>query len=507
MAKISLADFSSLQYDASATNNLNNNNAAIETAMENTLSRDGTSPNNMNAVLDMNSNRIINLPAPGGASDPVRLQDVTGSPTIALSITLAGDVTSPTGNGTLTTTIANNAVTNAKMADNSVDTAELVDGSVTAAKLATIADGTVLSNVSGGVATPSANTLTQVLDGTTSNTQGSILYRGASAWSALGPGTSGQVLSTNGAGANPSWVTGGGGGGTNLTPEDFGCVGNGTTDDTTNFQAFITACAGNTGVMTPGKTYILSNRILFPSNVTLYGYGSTVKAPVTGPTLSAQFHLTDATGGTLPGPNNCNIFGVTINGNAVARRAGGAFAGVGQYAGIYVYSCNYTHIKDCTVIDAEGDCFGIGGGFHVGSNLSQNALFENCFGSVAGRNIYSIFGGLFVDFVNCYGQNATYGHANGNISYGWDFEPDSAASSNAVCSAINCKAVGCTTTGIGFNNTLGTNSQMQVVSCYTQSCGVGYYTTPGTPQKIIGCRTLGNTVNYTNTTEVLASFP
>lgn len=39
-------------------------------------------------------------------------------------------------------------------------------------------------------------------------TQGSILYRGASAWAALGPGTNGQVLQTQGAGADPQWVSG-----------------------------------------------------------------------------------------------------------------------------------------------------------------------------------------------------------------------------------------------------------------------------------------------------------
>jgi len=39
-----------------------------------------------------------------------------------------------------------------------------------------------------------------------SSTQGSILYRNATTWVALGPGTSGQFLSTNGAGANPSWA-------------------------------------------------------------------------------------------------------------------------------------------------------------------------------------------------------------------------------------------------------------------------------------------------------------
>jgi hypothetical protein len=38
-------------------------------------------------------------------------------------------------------------------------------------------------------------------------TQGDILFRSATNWTRLGPGTSGQVLRTNGAGANPSWVT------------------------------------------------------------------------------------------------------------------------------------------------------------------------------------------------------------------------------------------------------------------------------------------------------------
>jgi hypothetical protein len=37
--------------------------------------------------------------------------------------------------------------------------------------------------------------------------QGDILFRSATAWTRLAPGTSGQVLRTNGAGANPSWAT------------------------------------------------------------------------------------------------------------------------------------------------------------------------------------------------------------------------------------------------------------------------------------------------------------
>jgi hypothetical protein len=41
---------------------------------------------------------------------------------------------------------------------------------------------------------------------TISSTQGTILYRNASAWVALGTGTAGQRLKTNGASANPAWV-------------------------------------------------------------------------------------------------------------------------------------------------------------------------------------------------------------------------------------------------------------------------------------------------------------
>lgn len=59
MAKApSLTDLTS-QYSAQST--VNNNNAKIEDAFENTLSRDGSSPNQMEADLDMNSNNLLNV--------------------------------------------------------------------------------------------------------------------------------------------------------------------------------------------------------------------------------------------------------------------------------------------------------------------------------------------------------------------------------------------------------------------------------------------------------------
>lgn len=76
MAKLTLNDVTNLRDFTTAETTINNNWAAIETAVEKTLSRDGTSPNQMTASLDMNSNQVINLPFPTSSNSPVRLRDV-----------------------------------------------------------------------------------------------------------------------------------------------------------------------------------------------------------------------------------------------------------------------------------------------------------------------------------------------------------------------------------------------------------------------------------------------
>jgi hypothetical protein len=76
MSKIILDDLVNLQNEQSACATINNNNAILEAAIDNTLSRDGEAPNQMEADIDMNSNRILNLPAPLGVDEPLRLQDL-----------------------------------------------------------------------------------------------------------------------------------------------------------------------------------------------------------------------------------------------------------------------------------------------------------------------------------------------------------------------------------------------------------------------------------------------
>lgn len=58
---------------------------------------------------------------------------------------------------------------------------------------------------SGGITSGAIDTLL-------GSTQGMIMYRNATTWVALSPGTNGYVLTSGGAAANPSWAAGGGGG-------------------------------------------------------------------------------------------------------------------------------------------------------------------------------------------------------------------------------------------------------------------------------------------------------
>jgi len=115
----------------------------------------------------------------------------SGTNTGDQTITLTGDVTG-SGTGSFAATIASSAVTNAKLAN--------------------MTASTIKARVTGSTGAPEDATLSQVLDLVGSAAQGDILYRGASTWTRLGAGTSGQYLQTQGAAANPQWATVSGGG-------------------------------------------------------------------------------------------------------------------------------------------------------------------------------------------------------------------------------------------------------------------------------------------------------
>ena len=117
--------------------------------------------------------------------------EFTGSGGVRRSA-LTGDVTAAAG-GTATT-IANDAVTYAKLQNVS-------------------ATSRVLGRKTAGAGDAEELTFSEVLDFVGGAVQGDLLVRNATAWVRLAAGTSGHVLTTYGAGANPGWAAAGGGGG------------------------------------------------------------------------------------------------------------------------------------------------------------------------------------------------------------------------------------------------------------------------------------------------------
>ena len=75
MSKVDIKRLDSVtKNDTTATEQINDNFQALQAAIENTVSRDGTVPNYMDADLDLNSYRIINAGAPVEGKDVVTLE-------------------------------------------------------------------------------------------------------------------------------------------------------------------------------------------------------------------------------------------------------------------------------------------------------------------------------------------------------------------------------------------------------------------------------------------------
>lgn len=87
-----------------------------------------------------------------------------------------------------------------------VETADISNDAVTYANLQNVsATSRILGRKTAGAGDVEECTLSEVLDFIGSAAQGDILYRGAAGWARLGAGTSGYLLQTQGAGANPQW--------------------------------------------------------------------------------------------------------------------------------------------------------------------------------------------------------------------------------------------------------------------------------------------------------------
>lgn len=138
MSKITLTNLVNLENQTTAVSAINANNAVLTTALNNTLSRDGTSPNPMGASLDMNNYQVLNCPTPATGQSPLRLEDLS-------SFVGGGTVTNIPAGGTTGQVLAKSSNTDYAVTWTS-ESSELASGTniaITGASPATIS---VVSN-------------------------------------------------------------------------------------------------------------------------------------------------------------------------------------------------------------------------------------------------------------------------------------------------------------------------------------------------------------------------
>lgn len=127
------------------------------------------------------------------------------------------------------------------------------DGTINTYSTSTFADTYLINTIpfAGSANTIAGATLTSIIDASIGNTQGNILYRNATDWVVLAPGTSGQFLQTLGAGANVQWAPGDGAGtvtsitaatGITLTPNPI------TSSGTVGLTIPVVVSSGGTGI-------------------------------------------------------------------------------------------------------------------------------------------------------------------------------------------------------------------------------------------------------------------
>jgi hypothetical protein len=316
MSKITLNSVADLTQTTTAQTTINANSGTVQTAFDNTLSRDGTQPNQMGSALDMNSNPIINLPAPASLNSPLRLQDLTSF--IGGSLVIPAVPPAPTPS-TLGGVFSDSAVTN-QFVTNIDNTGTIHQAQPSFSNLsgtATIAQLPVATSSTEGIVQPDNNTIT-ISGGVISAANASTLLSSIQGnFEFYNDGTvNGMVLSSYNGNNAVVWNT--------------------VTNSWVNFQlppSVAVTNAANNGSGLIRITHAITTRP-FVTGQTVYISGvvgvsnANTVPPVSGPYLitvidSTHFDLQGSTfsgsyvsGGSILGSVNANVGNITINGTA-----------------------------------------------------------------------------------------------------------------------------------------------------------------------------------------------
>jgi len=248
---------------------------------------------------------------------------------------------------------------------------------VTNAMLVNMPALTIKANAQNIPAPPGDYSLSVFLDGLGA-TWGDVLYRGSVGWVALSPGTSGQVLQTHGAGANPSWVS---------------TTGVGTVTQ-------ITAGAGlSGGTITASGTIASIETVNLQSGVTTYAFSSANQATLIEFTNnSAQINA------TLPGTALASGWWVdvqntgshalvitpasgTINGGATLTLSSGSGARIASNGTNYYIQGG---IQSSSSLTLTGDVTGSGSGSIATTVGSIGGKTVSLAGALSTSGAYSI---------------------------------------------------------------------------------------------------------------------
>ena len=152
-----------------------------------------------------------------------------------------------------------------------------------------------------------------------------------------------------------------------VTPEDFGAVGDGVTDDTT---AINNALAYSNVLNLKKKTYLVSANpdstiAIMAYNKTIIGNGATIKI---APVADEYYRIIDAKGTT-------SISNLTIIGERDKHIGTSGEWGMG----IHLSNCDYAHIENVTIKNCWGDGIYLGSENNdTGENGCANVTIVNC---------------------------------------------------------------------------------------------------------------------------------
>lgn len=241
--------------------------------------------------------------------------------------------------------------------------------------------------------------------------------------------------------------------------DNYGAVGNGSTEDTTAINDAL--AAESVIYFTPGKTYI-TDRIEVPSNVTIIGYGATLKLKAfdgAAGNYKSVLNLNAVTG--------VRIYGLTLDGNRTGHTNTGSLT-TDEDSGMHgfrIMASTDIHLIDCTAKNCFADgIIPLSDAYEGGADLgvvSERIYVTGCTFDNNRRQGCSIICGQGFYFTDC-----VFSNTNGVApEYGVDIEPDSSSQTISDVIFTRCQMIDNAEKGFGGLIPGATIENIKLIDC------------------------------------------